>query len=433
MAAFDQELPMTAVLEPNADVVDPHEVGLSAERLARIPDFLERRYLAPGRLPGFTLLVDRAGRTAHLSSQGHADVASRTPLGPDTIVRIYSMSKPVTSVALMLLHEEGRFQLDDPVSRFLPSWANLRVWRDGDHRRYTTSFPEREVQVRDLFTHTAGLTYGFMGRHPVDALYRSHGIGSPELSNEEQCDRLAEIPLLFSPGTRWSYSVATDVLGRLVEVLSGQPFDQFLQDRLFGPLGMADTGFWVPEAEAHRLATNYAVPALSPFGVPEGVAGDEMMAIDGGETSTYRRPPAFHSGGGGLVSTAGDYLRFCRMLLRGGELDGVRILGRKTIEHMTRNQLPTGGDLGTMGQAVFSETSYEGIGFGLGFSVMLDPARANVPGSVGEYAWGGAASTLFWIDPVEELIVIGLTQLMPSSAYPIRRELRSMVYAALVD
>ena len=424
---------MTAVLEPAADVVDPREVGLSAERLARIPAFLQDRYLDPGRLPGFTLVVHRGGRTAHFSCQGHADVASGTPLGPDTIVRIYSMSKPVTSVALMLLHEEGRFQLDDPVSKFLPSWADLRVWSDGDPRRYSTTFPDREMQIRDLFTHTSGLTYGFMGRHPVDALYRHHSIGSPELTNEEQCDRLAELPLVFSPGSRWSYSVATDVLGRLVEVISGQPFGEFLRQRLFEPLGMVDTGFWVPDESADRLATNYAVPALSPFGVPDGAVGDDMVPIDGGPDSTYRQPPGFESGGGGLVSTAADYLRFCRMLLQGGQLDGARILGRKTIEHMTRNQLPTGGDLGTMGQAVFSETSYEGIGFGLGFSVMLDPARANVPGSVGEYAWGGAASTLFWIDPVEELIVIGLTQLMPSSAYPIRREVRSMVYAALVD
>lgn len=423
---------MTDVLDPTADLVDPLEVGLDPERLARIPAFLEERYLGPGRLPGFTLLVDRGGRTAMFSCQGHADVASGAPLRPDTIVRIYSMSKPVTSVAIMALYEEGRFQLDDPVSAFLPGWGDLRVWSDGDPNRYRTTFPDREVQVRDLLTHTSGLTYGFMGRHPVDALYRAHGIGSPELTLAEQCDRLAGLPLLFSPGARWSYSVATDVLGRLVEVISGQPFDEFLQERIFDPLGMADTGFWVPEERAERLATNYAVPDLSPFGLPDGASGGDMVAIDVGATSTYRQRPVFLSGGGGLVSTAADYLRFCRMLLQGGRLDGQQVLGRKTVEHMTRNHLPSGGDLASMGQAVFSETSYEGIGFGLGFSVMLDPARANVSGSVGEYAWGGAASTLFWIDPVEELIVIGLTQLMPSSAYPIRRELRSLVYSSLV-
>ena len=428
-----RELLMTAVLEPAIELVDPSEVGLSADRLARIPAFLEQRYLAPGRLPGFTLVVHRAGRTAHLSCQGMADVASGTPLGPDTIVRIYSMSKPITSVAIMALYEEGLFQLDDPVSRFLPSWADLRVWADGTPSRFTTSLPEREMKIRDLLTHTAGLTYGFMARHPVDALYRHRGVASPQSTIEELCDQLAEIPLLFSPGSRWNYSVATDVVGRLVEVISGQPFDQFLQERIFDPLGMVDTGFSVPEDQAHRLATNYALPSLSPFPLPEGVSGDEMLAIDGGPSSTCLQRPTFLGGGGGLVSTASDYLRFCRMLLQGGRLDGAQVLGRKTVEHMTRNQLPTGGDLATMGQAVFSETSYEGIGFGLGFSVMLDPARANVSGSVGEYAWGGAASTMFWIDPVEELIVIGLTQLMPSSAYPIRRELRSMVYSALVD
>lgn len=422
---------MTAVLEP-ADLVDPGEVGLDPDRLARIPEFLQRQYLGPGRLPGFTLLIDRGGRTAHLSNQGYADVEQGKPLSPDTIVRIYSMSKPVTSVALMTLLEEGRFQLDEPVSAYLPGWEDLRVWQDGDAQRYSTVFPEREVQIRDLLTHTSGLTYNFMARHPVDALYRKHGIMAPDVTVAEMCDRLAGLPLLFSPGTRWSYSVATDVVGRLVEVISGQPFDEFLQQRIFGPLGMVDTGFWVPDDKAERLAANYTIPSLSPFGAPEGATGDEMALLDsGGDASPYRRPPVFLGGGGGLVSTAADYLRFCRMLLGGGQLDGVRILGRKTVAHMTRNQLPGGGDLASMGQVVFSETSYEGIGFGLGFSVMLDPARANVVGSVGEFAWGGAASTLFWIDPAEELIVIGLTQLMPSSAYPIRRELRSLIYSSL--
>jgi CubicO group peptidase (beta-lactamase class C family) len=427
------EPPLTTVLEPPADQVDPAEVGFSAERLAAIPRFIDDNYLAPGRLPGFTLLVHRAGRTAHLSCQGHADVAAGVPLGPDTIVRIYSMSKPVASVALMTLFEEGRFQLDDPVSRFLPEWGDLRVWADGDPRRYTTVFPEREMQIRDLFLHTAGLTYGWMGRHPVDALYRRRGVSAPDADLAEFCDRLAELPLLFSPGTQWSYSVATDVLGRLVEVISGQPFDAFLQDRIFGPLGMVDTGFWVPDDRAHRLATNYAVPSLSPFGLPPGATGDDPVAIDGGDTSTFRSRPTFLSGGGGLVSTVTDYLRFCRMLLDGGVLDGARILGPRTVELMSANHLPTGGDLVSMGQPVFSETSYEGIGFGLGFSVLLDPVTAGVLGSAGEYAWGGAASTLFWIDPAEDLIVIGLTQLMPSSAYPLRRELRSLVYSALVD
>lgn len=423
---------MTTVLEPSAQLTEPGEVGLDPQRLARIPEFIEREYLRPGLLPGFTLLVDRGGRTAHLSSQGFANIAKGTSLQPDTIVRIYSMSKPVTSVALMSLYEEGHFQLDDPVSKFLPGWDDLRVWEDGEPRRYTTTFPERAMRVRDLFTHTSGLTYGFMGRHPVDALYRREGISAPDATVATMCDRLAELPLLFSPGTRWSYSVATDVLGRLVEIISGQPFDQFLQERIFGPLGMRDTAFYVPDDKAGRLAANYTVPALSPFGVPEGAEGKDMVVFDeGDDTSPYRRPPTFLSGGGGLVSTAADYLTFCRMLLKGGELDGSRILGRKTVAHMTANQLPGGGDLASMGQAVFSETSYEGVGFGLGFSVMLDPAKADVVGSRGEYAWGGAASTLFWIDPAEELIVIGLTQLMPSSAYPIRRQLRSLVYSAL--
>jgi CubicO group peptidase (beta-lactamase class C family) len=421
------------VVADDLQLTDPTEVGVDPDRLARIPAFLDERYLRPGRLPGFILVVHRGGRTVHLSCQGHADVAARRPLEADAIVRIYSMSKPVTSVALMALHEQARFQLDDPVSRFLPGWDQLRVWSDGDPRRYTTTFPEREVRVRDLLTHTAGLTYGFMGRHPVDALYRRHGVGAPDADLATLCDQLAGLPLVFSPGTRWSYSVATDVAGRLVEVLSGQRFDEYLHKRIFEPLGMVDTGFWVPDEQAHRLAANYAIPSLSPFPVPEDASGDDPVAVDdGGEASPYRNRPALLSGGGGLVSTAADYLRFCRMLANGGELDGARVLGPRTVAHMTTNQLPSGGDLASMGQPVFSETSFAGFGFGLGFSVLLNPARADVVGSPGEFAWGGAASTLFWVDPSEELIVIGLTQLMPSSAYPIRRELRSLVYSSLV-
>lgn len=414
-------------------VSDPTTLGFCPDRLARIDDFIKERYIDSGRFPGFSLLISRRGEIAHLSMQGHRNVETGAPMEQDSIVRIYSMSKPITSVALLSLYEEGRFRLEEPVSRFIPSWSDLRVWADGSSVAHSTTFPQREMTVRDLFTHTSGLTYGFMRRHPVDALYRRAGLDDGH-KLEDWVEILAGLPLLFSPGTQWSYSVATDVLGRLVEIISGQPFDQFLVERIFEPLGMADTTFFVADDKADRLASCYVVPSLSPFGVPEGAEGDEKILLDdAGPTSAYRQAPTFLSGGGGLVSTIADYHRFTQMLARGGTLDGSRVLGRKTIEYATSNHLPRGQDLAAMGQAVFSETNYDGVGFGLGFSVVLDPASAQVITSTGEYAWGGAASTLFWIDPAEELTVIGLTQLMPSSAYPIRQELKPLVYGALVD
>lgn len=404
--------------------VDPTAVGLSADRLARIEPFFRERYVATGRLTGTLTVVARGGEVAHVAANGHRDREAGVAMTPDTVFRIYSMTKPVTSVVMMSLYEEGHVQLDDPVSRFLPGFADLRVWEDGTPLDYTTRFPEREMTLRDLFTHTSGLTYGFMGRHPVDALYRRRGVGELERSGTltSMVDQLGSLPLLFSPGSRWSYSVATDVLGAVVEVITGQSFDEVCRQRVFDPLGMHDTGFSVPEHAVDRFAACYAK-------APDGSA----VLTDAPATSSYLTPPSFLSGGGGLVSTAADYLRFCRMLLGGGALDGVRVLGRKTVDLMTRNHLPTGGDLASMGQRVFSETSYEGIGFGLGFSVMLDPARAQVVGSVGEYAWGGAASTQFWIDPAEELIGMFFTQLLPSSAWPLRREMKVLTYSALVD
>lgn len=401
----------------------PEALGMDGERLARIPRFFQS-YVDDGRLAGVLTMVSRRGQVVHCESIGSADVEAGAPMAADTIFRIYSMTKAVTSVALMMLHEEGRLQLDDPVSRFIPAFADLRVWVDGTPLQYTTRFPEREVTIRDLLTHTAGLTYGFMGRHPLDALYRRRGIGGLDKVGtlSAMVEGLAELPLLFSPGTRWSYSVATDVCGHLVELISGQRLDRFFAERIFEPLRMVDTGFHVPEESLGRFAACYQ----------KGKDGAAQL-VDAPATSSYREAPSFLSGGGGLVSTAGDYHRFATMLLRNGELDGARILGRKTVELMTRNHLPGGGDLTTMGQEVFSETSYAGIGFGLGFSVMLDPATAQVTGTAGEYAWGGAASTMFWVDPKEELIGIMLTQLLPSGCWPIRREMRSLTYQSLVD
>jgi len=398
---------------------------MDSGRLSAIDNFVKTNYLDSEKYPGFSLLVSRNGEIAHRSDQGYAD---------DAMFRIYSMSKPITSIALMQLYEKGLFQLNDPVHRFIPAWEDLRVWIDGTPSNFHTTTPDRPMEVRDLLTHTSGLTYGWMQRTPVDAMYRRQGISSPKASLEDFCAGLADLPLMFSPGTQWAYSVATDVIGRLVEIISGQPFDEYLAENIFGPLGMTDTGFWAEGDKAERVAPLYTVPSLSPFGVPEGAEGDDMFMLDdSGSNSPVRTKPTFLSGGGGLLSTMHDYHRFCSALLRGGELDGNRIIGPRTLVYMTQNHLSTGSDLASMGQPTFSESNYEGIGFGLGFSVVLDSSRAAVIGSPGAYAWGGAASTLFWIDPAEQLIVIGMTQLMPSSAYPIRDELKPMVYGAITD
>lgn len=398
--------------------------GIDTSRLAAIDDFISERYLETKRYPGFSWLVSHGGELAHRADLGYDD---------DAIFRIYSMSKPVTSVALLQLYEQGHFQLTDPVHEFIPEWAGLEVFADGTPANYVTVPCERPMQIRDLLTHTSGLTYGWMHRHPVDAMYRRRGVDRLAANSlEEMCRLVADVPLLFQPGSRWSYSIATDVCGRLVEIMSGQSLDDYFREHIFEPLGMDDTAFWVDDEKADRFTDCYTIPDLSPFGKPEGSSGSDIVVVDFNRPeSAFRSRPTFLSGGGGLTSTLDDYHRFCLMLLRGGELDGARILGRKTVQYAASNHLSSGGDLASMGQPVFSETNYEGIGFGLGFSVVLDAARAGVVGSPGSFAWGGAASTLFWIDPVEQLIVIGMTQVMPSSAYPIRDELKPQVYGAL--
>tara|TARA_E500000331_G_C17271869_1_gene719630 strand:- start:5201 stop:6415 length:1215 start_codon:yes stop_codon:yes gene_type:complete len=397
------------------EVVEPESVGLSSHRLEKL-NGLMASYIDSGKYPGTTTLVARHGKVAHLSFQGRSNVANDAAIARDTIFRIYSMSKPITSTALIMLYEDGHFMLDDPVSRFIPGWDNLKVYTPKG-----TVPADRPMQIRDLLTHTSGLTYGFMNAHPVDAMYRDQGVESAR-DLTEMVERLADMPLLFSPGSRWSYSVATDVCGYLVQTIADQSFDEFLTERLFTPLGMVDTDFWVPADKAHRLAANYSR-------TPE----DGMRLVEPPGRSTYLTKPSRFSGGGGLVSTIDDYFRFAQMLLNKGELDGTRILGRKTIELMTSNHMPGNGDLASMGQSVFSETPYDGIGFGLGFSVMLNPPTANILGTPGEFAWGGAASTYFFVDPGEDMLAIQLTQLLPSSAYPVRRELRVLTYQSLID
>ncbi len=402
---------------------EPERVGLCSQRLARIgPHF--QKYIDEGKLSGVLALVARKGQLAWLDVRGKMDIDSGRALEPDSIFRIYSMTKPVTSVAAMMLYEEGRFQLDDPIGRYLPAFADMQVFAGGTARKPETVAAERPITFRDLFVHTSGLTYGFMGTSPVDAMYRLNELdsGTTELSTAGFMLKLAEMPLQFQPGTRWNYSMSTDVLGHLVEVIAGQPLDDFFRTRIFDPLGMHDTGFSIPAGKADRLTTNYSKRK-----------DGSLQVADAPAASRYLKQRKFLSGGGGLVSTAADYLRFCSMLLNKGELDGARLLGRKTVDYMTRNHLPSGGDLTSMGQPVFSETSYDGIGFGLGFSVMLDPSKAQVIGTPGEYAWGGMASTMFWIDPQEEMIGMLLTQLMPSSSYPLRREMKVLSYQALID
>jgi len=401
---------------------DPAEVGLDADRLSRADRRLAR-YVDDGLLAGWLLTVSRHGRLAHVSCRGSRDLEAGLPVEPDTLWRIYSMTKPVTSVAAMMLYEEGAFQLTDPVSAFIPSFADVRVYAGGSDLRPVTVPATEPVRIWHLLTHTAGLTYGFHRAHPADALYRAAGFewGWPDMDLARACDIWAGIPLLFQPGAEWNYSVATDVLGRVIEVASGQRLDEFLGTRVFGPLAMSDTGFYAPPGKLSRLAALYA----------RGADGKAARLDALGEVA--RKPRAMLSGGGGLVSTAGDYYRFTRMLSHhthspAGELDGVRLLSPRTVSYMARNHLPGGVDLETFGRPLFAEAPFRGIGFGLGFAVVIDPVPGKVVCSPGELSWGGAASTAFWIDPAEELTVSFFTQLLPSSTYPIRPQLRQLVY-----
>ncbi len=396
------------------------EVGLSSERLVRIRPWLQD-YLESGKLPGATILVARHGKVVFCESEGFRDVEAAKPMTADAILRFYSMTKPITSVALMMLYEKGLFQLDDPVSEFIPSFEKARVYVSGDPDDMVCEPLKTPITLHHLLTHTSGLTYGFGNQGPIPELYRTRhtDFDTHDGPLDKVVERLAPIPLEYQPGQRWNYGVSCDVLGRVVEVVSGQSLDVFFREKILNPLGMVDTGFSVPPDKVDRFASLYTINEASDLALMESPQESPMI----GSVETF-------SGGGGLVSTLSDYFRFTEMLRRKGEMDGMRLLGRKTIEYMTTNHLP--GDLADMGQPTFNETSYEGIGFGLGFSVMLDPAKAYVMGTPGEYAWGGYAGTAFWVDPLEDMTVIFLTQLMPSGAYPIRRELRVLTYQALI-
>jgi CubicO group peptidase (beta-lactamase class C family) len=402
--------------------IDPSDVGLDPARLALVGRRFDR-YVAERKLPGFLLVVTRAGKVAHVARGGFRDLENGAPVEADTLFRIYSMTKPITSVAAMICYEEGLLALDDPLSKFIPEFADTRVFAGGSSFRPATAPMSEPIRIWHLMTHTSGLTYGWMYNHPVDAMYRAAGFDwdpPPDLDLAGCCSRLAGLPLRCQPGTEWNYSVATDVLGRVVEIASGRRFEQFLTERVLGPLGMRETSFYVEGEGAERLAVLYS---------PDLVSGRATRAVHMGEVALH--PPRAPLGGSGLVSTAADYHRFTQMLLRRGELDGVRILGARTVPYMTRNHLPEGAELAQFGNPI-GEQSEAGVGFGLGFSVVIDPAALKVTSSVGEYGWGGAASTLFWVDPEEELTVLFFTQLLPSTTYPIRRQLKQLVYSAIV-
>jgi CubicO group peptidase (beta-lactamase class C family) len=401
----------------------PQSHGFDAMRLDRIQGFLKDRYLDSGKLANVQLLVARDGEIVHFSSQGAAREGSDKAIDEGSLFRIASMTKPITSIAFMMLVEQGLVAADTPVHHVLPEFKGIGVFEAGGGRVPFQTKPTAEpMRMVDLLRHTSGLTYGFQFRSNVDAQYRHEKMDDWHAGHDLEAwvGRLAQIPLEFSPGEAWNYSVSTDVLGAVIQRVSGMPLDQFFRDKIFAPLKMDDTFFDVPADKLDRLTDCYTF-----------VPGQGRIMYDRAEESAWAKKPKFLSGGGGLVSSALDYNRFCQMCLNGGELDGVRLVGRKTIELMTMNHLPGNSDLTAMSRSLFSEAALAGTGFGLGFAVNMDLAPGMVQGSVGEYYWGGMFSTAFFIDPVERLSMVFMTQMSPSSTYPIRRELKTLIYSSL--
>lgn len=407
--------------------------GFSMERLAKVDAVMKQRYVDTGLLPGILTQVCRKGEIVHTGMSGSMDLARNKAMREDALFRIYSMTKPITAVALMMLVEEGKIGLDDDVHTHIPSWKNLRVYASGmpslvanTAGQFITTAPHRRMKVVDLVTHTSGLTYGFMMRTSIDAEYRRQKVGDFQTPGglDAFIEQLANIPLDFSPGEAWNYSVSIDVMGYLVQKLSGMTFGEFLRTRLFEPLGMKDTFFSVPADKMDRFCSCYM----------PGKDGKLVIQDDAGK-STYAEPPKLESGGGGLVSTAHDYMRFCRMMLGGGSLDGVQILSPKTVAMFGMNLLPGNKLMADMSlAATFSEAGYGGIGFSIGCGVTMDIAKARIPGTPGEFFWGGAASTAFWIDPKEDLAVVFMTQVMGTDArLTLRRDLRTLVYSAMTE
>jgi len=411
----------------------PESLGLSSKRLATLDRVLKERYIDGGHIPGIHTQIWRRGELAHNGIAGSMDLERNKPWREDAIVRLYSMTKPITAVALMILVEEGKLGLDDFVHTHIPSWANLRVYESGvpsvvatEPGQFVTTPCKRPMKVVDLVTHTAGLTYGFMWRTTIDAIYRQQKIAEHQTAGglEGFIEQLSKIPLDFSPGERWNYSVAIDVMGYLVQKLSGMTFGEFLRTRIFEPLGMNDTGFSVPAAKVERFSSCY---------MPKPGGGLKLQ--DDAAKSTFAEPPKLESGGGGLVGTMNDYMRFARMMLGGGTLDGVQILSPKTVQMFAINFLPNGSLLSDMTAAAsFTETAYEGVGFSIGCGLIVDQAKMKLPGTPGTFFWGGAAATFFWADPKEHLAVVQTTQVIGSNArLALRRDLRTLVYSAMTE
>jgi CubicO group peptidase (beta-lactamase class C family) len=400
----------------------PTEAGFAPARLDRITEHLDTHYVRPGKIVGCQTLVSRHGHVAYFRSLGAMDRERARPMVDDAIFRIYSMTKPITSVALMTLYERGHFQLNDPLHRVIPEWKNMRVYVSGEGEAMETREPARPMTFRHILSHTAGLSYGAT-RHPADRAYGVQGVQrrNGETLRSFVVQTLAHVPLRYDPGDRWMYSFSTDVCAYLVEAISGKPFDQYLQETIFDPLGMRDTAFAVSAENASRLAANY-----------QRQPDKSLALVDDPERSPFLRVPTFLSGGGGLTSTMADYYRFCEMLRRGGELDGARVLGPRTIRLMTQNHLSGNRDLTSMAVGAFSETAYEGVGFGLGFAMTTSAVDAGALAQ-GDYYWGGAASTIFWVDPAEDLVAIFMTQLMPSATFNFRGQLKNIIYSSIVD
>ena len=399
----------------------PESQGLSGDRLGLIDAYLQG-YIDQEKLAGSSFAVTRRGHLVYYKAFGNANKESNQPMQSDTVQRIYSMSKPITSVALLTLYEQGKFQLDDPIEKYLPEFKDMQVLTAGTPTLPVTRHAKNSITPRHIMTHTAGLTYGFEGvPNTVDQIYRYNKVGDFEDDLTAFSQKIAQLPLRFDPGSSWNYSYGTDLQGRLIEALSGMDFESYLQQHLFDPLGMLDTGFVLPARSVNRFATNYARPTgpLVPFEIPD--------------SSPYLENRSFKSGGAGLVSTLPDYLRFGQMLANKGELDGSRILSRKTVEYATQNHLPDNKDMESMGAGGFSESAFKGVGFCLLGSVCINPTAAPNMQSMGDYGWGGAAGTRFWVDPQEDIMCVFMTQFMPGGRYPVQEYLRHLVLGAITD
>ena len=406
------------------ELADAGTLGFDDERLSRIAPFLAKTYIDSGRLPNAQLVIARDGQPVHYTKLGSMGDDKRE-LRDDALFRIASMTKPVTSIAFMQLVEQCEVALEEPVARIFPEFADLKVYAGGGGAiPFAPGKPASAMRFVDLLTHMSGLTYGLQNRNNIDAAYRENNFdfARDHLDSDAFIEKLSKLPLEFAPGTGWNYSVSTDVLGVAVERISGMRLGDYFERHIFAPLGMTDTHFGVAEGQSERLVDAYAYQP-----------GHAPKMINAGATSKLNEPGAFDSGGGGLIGTIADYHRFSTMLLNGGELDGARIVSPKTIRLMRTNHLPNNADLTEMSSSLFSEANNAGTGFGLGFAMVIDPSKTLMPSSEGEFYWGGAYSTAFFVDPVERITMVFMTQVYPSSTYPIRRQLKTLIYSALTD